>query len=272
MKKSDILTPIGFLFVLAVLFFGIAQDKAGIGAFIDMPSFVITVGGSFAAVLITFSLDDLKQIPGSIKVAMQINRTNKVDLVSQFKELSRKARKDGLLSIEDDVEEIENEFMKNGLELVIDGLDIESIEEILENQINIFESKYENSSKIFKLWGSFAPAMGMVGTLIGLIQMLAGGLNDATTISSGMAKALITTFYGTILANTILNPIGYNIQNKCEKDVQLMEMMVCGIGSLQNGESSRVIEEKLLTYLSDSEKKNYFTREVDDSEVDGDVA
>lgn len=272
MKKPDILTPIGFLFVLAVLFFGIVQDKSGVAAFIDMPSFVITVGGSFAAILITFSLEDLKQVPESIKVAMQMNRTNKVDLVSQFKELSRKVRKDGLLSIEDNVEEIENQFMKNGLQLVIDGIDIDSIQEILENQINIFESKYENSSKIFKLWGSFAPAMGMVGTLIGLIQMLAGGLDDATAISAGMAKALITTFYGSIIANTILNPIGYNIQNKCEKEVQLMEMMICGIRSIQNGESSRIIEEKLLTYLSDSEKKNYFTREVDDSEVDGDVA
>ena len=272
MKKSDMLTPVGFLFVLAVLYFGIAQDKSGLSAFIDMPSVIITIGGSFAAVLITFSLDDLKQVPASLKVSMQLNGTNKVDLVSQFKELSRKVRKDGVLSIEDDVQEIENQFMKNGLELVIDGLDIESIKEILENKINIFESEQENNSKIFKIWGSFAPAMGMVGTLIGLVQMLAGGLDDASAISAGMAKALITTFYGSILANTILNPIGYNIQNKCEKEVQLMEMMICGIESIQNGESSRVIEEKLLTYLSKSEKKKYFTREADDREVDGDAA
>lgn len=130
MKKPDILTPIGFLMVLVVLYFGIAQDKAGMDAFLDMPSFAITVGGTLAALLVTFSLDDVKQIPSSIKVTMQLNRTNKVDLVSQFKELSRKVRKDGLLSIEDDVEEIENEFMKKGLELVIDGLDSESIQEI----------------------------------------------------------------------------------------------------------------------------------------------
>ena len=272
MKKSDILTPIGFLFVLVVLYFGIAQDESGLSAFIDMPSVIITIGGSFAAVLITFSLDDLKQVPSALKISMQSNGTNKVDLVSQFKELSRKVRKDGVLSIEDDVQEIENQFMKKGLELVIDGLDIESIKEILENEINIYESEQENSSKIFKIWGSFAPAMGMVGTLIGLVQMLAGGLDDASAISSGMAKALITTLYGSILANTVLNPIGYNIQNKCEKEAQLMEMMICGIGSIQNGEGSRVIEEKLLTYLTKSEKKNYFTREVDDSEVDGDVA
>ena len=272
MKKPDILTPIGLLAVVAVLYFGIAQDDSGISAFIDMPSVIITGGGTIAATLITFSLDDLKQVPLALKVSMQLNRANKVDLISQFKELSRKVRKDGILSIEDNVEEIENEFMKKGLELVIDGLDVENIQEILENEINIFESRYDNSSKIFKLSGSFAPAMGMIGTLIGLIQMLAGGLDDAAAISSGMAVALITTFYGSILANGILNPIGYNIQNKCEKEVQLMEMMICGIGSIQNGEGSRVIEEKLLTYLSNSEKKNYFKREVDDSEVDGDVA
>lgn len=272
MKKPDILTPIGLLAVVAVLYYGISQDDSGIGPFLDPASIVITMGGTIAAVLITFSLDDLKQVPSALKVSMQLNRTNKVDLVSQFKELSRKVRKDGLLSIEDNVEEIENEFMKKGLELVIDGIDIESMQEILENEINIFESRYDNSSKIFKLGGSFAPAMGMIGTLIGLIQMLAGGLSDATAISSGMAVALITTFYGSVIANGVLNPIGYNIQNKCEKEVQLMEMMICGIVSIQNGESTRVIEEKLLTYLSNSEKKNYFTREANDSEVDGDVA
>lgn len=272
MKKSDILTPVGFLFALVVLYFGIAQDESGISAFIDMPSVIITIGGSFAAVLVTFSLEDLKQVPSSIKISMQLNATNKIDLISQFKELSRKVRKDGVLSIEDDVQEVENKFMKKGLEFVIDGVEIESIKEILENEINIFESEQESNSKIFKIWGSFAPAMGMVGTLIGLVQMLAGGLDDASAISAGMAKALITTFYGSILANTILNPIGYNIQNKCEKEVQLMEMIICGVESIQNGESSRVIEEKLLTYLSESEKKRYYIREIENSEANGDVA
>lgn len=260
MKKQDILTPIGLLVVVGVLFLGIAQGDTGISVFIDIPSFAITVGGSLAAILITFSLEDLKQIPSALKICMTSNNTYKMDLVDQFIELSRKVRKDGILAIEGDVAEIEDEFLKKGLELVIDGMEVESTREILENEISSVEKKYDMGSRMFKLWGSFAPAMGMVGTLIGLIQMLSGGLGNADVIASGMSKALITTFYGTLFANTLFNPIGFNIQTKGEKEVEFMEMMVAGIISIQNGESSTVIEGKLVTYLSDKERKTYYDR------------
>ena len=126
MKKQDILTPIGLLVVVGVLFLGIAQGDTGISVFIDIPSFAITVGGSLAAILITFSLEDLKQIPSALKICMTSNNTYKMDLVDQFIELSRKVRKDGILAIEGDVAEIEDEFLKKGLELVIDGMEVES--------------------------------------------------------------------------------------------------------------------------------------------------
>ncbi|MCU9811798.1 motility protein A [Paraclostridium sp. AKS81] len=253
------LTPVGLVLALGFVVYGISLGKTGIGAFVDAPSLAITVGGSFASVLITFSMEDLKT---GLKITKEILRSgniNKVDLVDQFKELARKVRKDGPLAVEQEVSEIEDAFLRKGLELAIDGIDMEDIKEILEIEIDEVESKYTTGSKIFKIWGSYAPAFGMVGTLIGLIQMLSD-MGSPDTISSGMAAALITTFYGALMANAILNPIGFNIQIKGERECERMDMMICGIMSIQNGDSTRVIEEKLVNFLTPKEKKSYYTR------------
>ncbi|WGX75631.1 motility protein A [Paraclostridium bifermentans] len=259
MKKNDMLTPVGLILAIGFVVYGISLGKTGIGAFIDAPSIAITVGGSFASVLITFSMEDLKTGFKITKEILRSGNINKVDLVDQFKELARKVRKDGPLAVEQEVSEIEDAFLRKGLELAIDGIDMEDIKEILEIEIDEVESKYSTGSKIFKIWGSYAPAFGMVGTLIGLIQMLSD-MGSPDTISSGMAAALITTFYGALMANAILNPIGFNIQIKGERECERMDMMICGIMSIQNGDSTRVIEEKLVNFLTPKEKKSYYTR------------
>ena len=245
MKKNDILTPIGLVLAIGFIFFAIAQGKGGVGMFIDIPSFLITVGGSFAAVLITFDLDTVKRIPSALKMSIVSPSVNKVDLVDQFKELSKIIRKDGILAIEQQVAEMEDPFLKKGLELIVDGVDAESVKEILEIELNEKEKVYGSSSKIFKLWGSYAPAFGMVGTLIGLI-------------ASGMSTALITTLYGALFTNMIFNPIGFNIESKGEKEIEYLEMVVCGLQSIQNGDSVRAMEEKLITHLNEKDRKAYY--------------
>ncbi|MGL5756430.1 MAG: motility protein A [Paraclostridium sp.] len=266
MKKIDILTPIGLIFVIGSILFGIAQGKTGIGAFIDVPSIAITVGGSIAAVFVTFPMDDIKVGLKTTKELFRTTNVNKVDLVDQFKELARKVRKDGPLSVEQEVSEIEDSFLKKGLELAIDGIESEAIQEILEIEIMEVESNYSKGSKVYKVWSSYSPAFGMVGTLIGLIQMLSD-MGSPDTIAAGMAAALITTFYGAIMANGFLTPMGINIQTKGEKDCERMDMMLCGIMSMQNGDSTRVIEEKLVNFLSAKEKKNYYSRESIEGEA-----
>jgi chemotaxis protein MotA len=121
------------------------------------------------------------------------------------------------------------------------------------------------------VWGTYAPAFGMIGTLIGLIQMLAD-MGTPDVIASGMSKALITTFYGALLSNIVLNPIGFNIQNKGQKEIDYREMMLCGITSIQNGDSTRIIEEKLITFLNTEEKLKYYDRVVEDKDGDRDAA
>lgn len=166
-------------------------------------------------------------------------------------------RKDGILAIEQQVAEIEEPFLKKGLELIVDGVDAESVKEILEIELNEKEKVYGSSSKIFKLWGSYAPAFGMVGTLIGLIQMLSD-MGSPDDIASGMSTALITTLYGALFTNMIFNPIGFNIESKGEKEIEYLEMVVCGLQSIQNGDSVRAMEEKLITHLNEKDRKAYY--------------
>lgn len=257
MKKQDILTPIGLILAFGLVIFAAATGKDGLGIFYDFMSVIIVIFGSFAAVLITFSLDDIKDMPKGIGYAMNVNSVSKIEFIETLKSLSKKARKDGLLSIESDVEQIDDLFLKKGLELTIDGVEANIIREIMEIEITTIESMNAKNAKIFKVWGSYAPAFGMIGTLVGLIQMLAD-LGTPDNIASGMGKALITTFYGALLSNAILNPLGFNIDTKNAKDVALKEMMLEGILSLQSGESSTVIEEKLTSYLTDLEKTQYY--------------
>ncbi len=256
MKKNDILTPIGLVLAIGFIFYAISTGKGGVGMFIDIPSFLITIGGSFAAVLITFDLETIKKIPSALKLSIVSANVNKVDLVDQFKELSKIIRKDGILAIEEQISEMEDPFLKKGLELIVDGVDAKDVTEILEIDLNEKEKVYGKGSKIFKLWGSYAPAFGMVGTLIGLIQMLSD-MGSPDEIAAGMSTALITTLYGALFTNMIFNPIGFNIEAKGEKEIEYLEMVVCGLQSIQNGDSVRAMEEKLVTYLDEKDRKAY---------------
>lgn len=271
MKKHDILTPIGLLSGVGLMIFAISEGQVGLTGFYDFLSIVITIGGSFAALIVTFSLEEMLSLWKITGMLFKSPAVSKLDLIETFKDLSIKSRKSGFLAIEDDIESIEDDFLKTGLELVVDGIETDLIVEILNSHISEVENRYNRGAKIYKTWGSFAPAFGMLGTLIGLIEMLAK-LDNPDIIASGMAKALITTFYGSLLANIILIPLAFNLQNKAEIEVENREMMLVGILSIKNGEPTRVLEEKLTSYLSSSEKAKYSKEGKSNKRVDRDVA
>lgn len=267
MKKQDILTPIGILLGIGFIIYAISQGSVGINAFYDLISIIITIGGSFAALLVTFPLDDIRLCIAMTSKLFTNPSMSKIKTIEMFKDLSIKSRKDGLLSLENQVDEIKDEFLKCGLELVIDGVDDKLIEEVMNNKILEIEGRYNKGSKIFKTWGSYAPAFGMLGTLIGLIQMLSK-IDNPDVIASGMAKALITTFYGALLANLILNPLGFNLQNKGDKEAENREMMLVGILCIKNSETTRVLEEKLMSFLTEKEKKKYMNEKNRNKKVE----
>ena len=264
MKKTDALTGIGLVSGIALLIMGMTSEF-GFGIFVDFKSLAITVGGSLAAVLITVPLDDFKKMGTALGQAFKEKQSSNLEIINQFSNLSKRARREGLLSLEDEISNLDDAFLKKGLQMVVDGIEPEVIKEILELEIAQMEDRHATNSGLYSTWGGYAPGFGMLGTLIGLIQMLVD-LSDAAALTAGMGKALITTFYGSLLANLFCNPIAANLMKKSAKEVKEREMMVEGILAIQSGVNPRIVEEKLITYLAPKERLEYLSTNAENSE------
>lgn len=256
---KNILAPIiGAIVGLGLVIWSI-MSAGSIGSFIDVPSLVIVLFGSMAAVFTSIPLTDILGVPRAMK-DLFASGDDRVEMVQTIVELSRKARQNGILSIEEDIQAQDNELLVTGLQMVIDGKDGDSILEFLELQMESIEEEYSLAPMVFSRWGEYAPAFGMTGTIVGLIIML-GELDDPSTIGTGMATALITTLYGTVLANIIFLPLATNLQGLANEKLQINEIILEGILSIQEGQNPRDIEDKLKTYLSDAEMKVFDTDE-----------
>ena len=255
MKKSDMLTMIALLIGAGLLANGMMSGSS-IMIFWDLPSVLITVGGSFAAVMMVYSLEDIKLLGKLLGQIFSEKKISSIEIIHKFEQISKKARREGLLSLEEDISELEDDFMKRGLQMVVDGIEPDTIKDILELEIDEMENRHNNSASIFSAWGIYAPAFGMIGTLIGLIQMLQN-LTDIANIASGMGKALITTFYGSLLANLFCIPMAANLKQKSAKEASLRQLMLEGILAIQSGVNPRIVEEKLLTYIAPKDKLEY---------------
>ncbi|HBT18571.1 MAG TPA: motility protein A [Clostridiaceae bacterium] len=225
-----------------------------LSSFISFSSLAVTLGGSFAALVISFPSKDLMKVPKILKLLINKPEQDRVKLISLFSDMARKARRDGLLALEDDLANMEDEFMVSGLQMVVDGIDPDVIREILTLRMETTERRHRMGQNIFSKWGELAPAFGMLGTLIGLVVMLAN-LDDAASIGSGMAVALITTFYGSMFANLLFIPIASNLSAQTNEEMVSKEMAIEGILEIQAGTNPRILEEKLMTYLSPEEIK-----------------
>ena len=242
----------GGLILVAI---AISMDGGSFHMFWSVTSILITIFGSLAALMISYPAKYLKKIPGIFKQVINITPNTRSDLIVLFTDLSRKARREGLLSLEDDIEEIEDPFLSRGLQMVVDGIEPEVIREIMELELGTVENEQKTSEGIFRTWGELAPGFGMLGTLIGLIIMLSD-LEDPSKIGAGMATALITTFYGSLLANLVLMPIANNIKTQAEEELFTMEMIIDGVLAIQSGVNPRIVEERLIAYLSPEERLN----------------
>ncbi|SHE56828.1 motility protein A [Clostridium fallax] len=266
MKKTDNLTLIGLGTGIVLLLWGMMMGGSSLKVFFDPASILITVGGSFCALLITYGIKEIKSV-GTLFVQSTKESTNSnKELISKFVEFSKKSRKDGLLSLEDDIASLDDDFLKKGLQMVVDGIEPETIREIMELEIGEMEKRHSSGAAVLKTWSAYAPAFGMIGTLIGLIQMLSSNLSDAAGIASGMAKALITTFYGSLMANLVLTPMSINLSTKSEKESGTRDLMLEGILAIQSGVNPRIVEEKLVTYLEPKDKEEYLAQSISSGE------
>ncbi|MGH4050387.1 MAG: motility protein A [Clostridium sp.] len=270
MKKQDLLTSIGIVAGAALILWGMSAGEANLKIFFDPSSIAITVGGSFAALIIAYPISEMKRVLNVIVQSFKENTMARTDIITSFKELSQKARREGLLSLDDEMEKLDNQFLKKGLQMVVDGLEPDTIKDIMELEIGEMERRHSDGINMLRAWAGYAPAFGMIGTLIGLIQMLAN-LTDSTALASGMGKALITTFYGALLANLVLSPMAQNLSYKSTVEVNSREMMIEGVLAIQSGVNPRIVEEKLTSYLSPSDRAKFILQQASEVEVSENV-
>lgn len=246
----EIATLIGIVGGFVLVVFGIGLDK--LGGFWDTSSVLIVIGGTITAAFTSNSMDGIKRIPKLFGVAFHKCEYDMQDMIRQIIELANIARKDGLLALDNKSSEIENEFLKKGIMLVVDGTDPDLIKNIMETEIMCMEDRHNANAGIFYNMSSSGPAFGMIGTLIGLINMLAN-LQDSAALGPAMAVALVTTFYGSMIANWIFTPIANKLKSFTADEVQYDALILEGLLSINAGENPRLIEEKLHSFLSKTE-------------------
>lgn len=227
-----------------------------IGAFLDLPSFIVVVGGMLSASMIATSLSDVIAAVGVLKNAFLGPKTDSVKLIEIIIDLAKKARREGLLAVDKEVNKIENPFLKSGMEMVVDGTEPDLIRQVMETELSYMQARHSSGQNLFNTFGEYAPAFGMIGTLIGLIAMLQH-LDDPSAIGPGMAVALITTFYGALFANLIFLPLGKKLGKHNDDETLEMEMVVEGVLAIQYGEHPNTIARKLLNFLPPSEREKY---------------
>jgi len=246
----DLATLIGLLGAVGVIVGAIALG-GDFGQFINIPSIVIVVGGSFAAVLMKYPLSNFL---GAFKIAMKAflhKSENNGALIEEALELANTARKSGLLALES--VEISNEFLKQGIQLCVDGHDPDFVKKMLQKDINQAIERHDIGQGIFKAIGDVAPAMGMIGTLIGLVQMLAN-MSDPKQIGPAMAVALLTTLYGAVIANAIALPIADKLAFRSAEERRNKSLILETIAGIQEGLNPRVLEGLLKTYLPENQR------------------
>jgi len=230
-----------FAIVVAAIFLG-----GSAGMFVNIPSLLIVIGGSLFVVLIKFSLG---QFLGAIKVAgkaFMFKLAAPEDLINEVVELANTARKGGLLALES--VEVSHPFLGKGVQMLVDGFDETVVREMLEKEIRLSYERHSWGAKVFSALGDVGPAMGMIGTLIGLVQMLAN-MSDPKAIGPAMAVALLTTLYGAMLATMVTLPMADKLEVRREEEKRAKLLMLDGLLAIQAGQNPRIIESLLLTYL-----------------------
>jgi chemotaxis protein MotA len=238
----------GFGFVLGTILLG-----GSLMAFVDIPSIVIVFGGCAASSMIAFPLADfLSVFKTSIKVfVFKIQPPE--DIINNLVEISNKARKGGLLSIESDIQNTPDPYLAQALQMTVDGVKTGDIAAIMQKKMSLTKKNLDTGVKVFQGMGSYGPAFGMIGTLIGLVQMLAN-LDDPSSIGPAMAVAMITTFYGALIANLIFIPMAEKLSGRNEEEITNMNIIFEGIISIREGEHPKLMEDKLRIYITDKKK------------------
>jgi chemotaxis protein MotA len=250
----DLSTLIGIAGCFAMIGLGIITGGSGLLTFVDIPSVLIVVLGSWFALFTYSSISGALGIFSIIGLCMKVSNYDEKGIITKLMAMSEKARREGLLALEEELEDLEDEFMKKGLRLVVDGTDAEIIRNLMETELNQMQGRHADKIGAINMWAGLAPGLGMLGTVIGLIGMLKN-LEDKSALGPNMAVALITTLYGSMMANLLLIPVAGKLKTKDGAESLVKEMQIEGVLSIQAGDNPRILAMKLLSYLDPGERK-----------------
>ena len=237
----------GLLLIYGSIFMG-----GGWQTFFDVPSLAMVLGGTIAGLMVNFSFEELKQAGPAMKQYMSFEAEPIGDYIDIFNDLSRIARREGLLALDRKLEEIEDAFLKFGLELAVDGVDENEIQDLLQTQLNTEAKLHKFCAKLLTSSGTMAPAFGMIGTLIGLIQMM-GNLSDPAQIGAGMAVALVTTFYGALFANLFFLPMAEKKKNQIQTLLYARHVVTVGVLGIVRGDSPSMLQRRLKLLMTEDD-------------------
>ncbi|MCI1207858.1 MAG: motility protein A [Treponema sp.] len=250
----DIATIIGVIGGGACIILATLTSGGSLMGIIDIPSMFMTIGGSYFTLFIVAPLSKCIGLFKVLGKLLKIPDFGEKQIVQNMVTLSEKARREGILALEDGLDDLEDPFMKNGLRLVVDGTDGAVIRTIMENEMNQVEARHMEWINVVTQWAGFAPGFGMMGTVLGLIGML-NNLEDKSSLGPNMAVALITTLYGAMMANWLLAPAAQKLLWQNSLEMRTKEMIIEGVLAIQAGENPRIMAQKLLTYLDPDTRK-----------------
>lgn len=260
----DFTSIIGLIAGVGLVVFGIVFDPSSglifsaLNNFIDVPSMAITFGGATCATLIAFPISTFKDIPKHMKIIVQKRKYIPHVYIAKIVGFAQEARKRGLLSLEDMANQEQDTFLKDSIMLIVDAIDPGKVREMLDNELDCLVDRHSHGWQFYEKFSTFGPAFGMIGTLIGLINMLGNmdmsAANGATKMAQGMATALVTTFYGSMLSNMVLTPLAHKLHMRHDEEMVCKEIVVQGVLAIQSGENPVHIEERLNAFVTEKSR------------------
>lgn len=266
----DTATTIGITLGILGVIGGNIMEGGSPGALINMPGFMIVVVGSLGAGITGYPMSTVKQLPKLMGRAFKEQPVNPAAMVPQFEKMADVARREGLLSLEDEAKNIEDEFTKKGMQLIIDGTDPEALREIMETEINSMEERHHKGIGFLEAIGGYAPTLGVLGAIMGLIAVLGELGEEGGDLGGGIAVAFIASFYGVFTANLIWLPLANKLKMQSKAEVQMREITMEGLLAIQAGDNPRIVKDKLQGYLPPSERDQVAT--TDDGAAEPEAA
>ena len=251
----DLATFLGLLVSFGLIGSAMITGPGGVMTFLDIPSALIVFGGTIGATLTQSPLGNALATVGVLKNAFFASPINMNMAIDQFVDYANRARREGILALEPTVSSLDDPYLKKGLQLTVDGMEPQTIAEVLELEMSTLESRHEPGVSVVESMASYAPALGLIGTVVGLVQMLKS-MDDPTTIGPAMALALITTFYGVVLANLIFLPLANKLKTRSKEEILLRELQLEGILGIAKGDNPRIMQEKLTSFQAPTDRRS----------------